>query len=65
MVDLCEEIAKANEFEIAELVQAAIKRYNELFPDWEIGTVSIQKSDDKSKQLDQMITMLQQLKERT
>lgn len=64
MFELLDKIAQANEFEIESLMKAVQQRYNVLFPDWEIVTVSLQKNADPNKQLDQMITLLQQLKSR-
>jgi hypothetical protein len=60
--DLIKEIAKADEFEIEALLKAVLQRYAELFPDWEISTISIEKSSDRNEQLDRMIALLQQLK---
>ena len=63
MVDLVEEIGKASSLEIEKLLMAVRKRYGELYPDWEVIVVSIDKLSDRNKQLDRMIAMLQNLKE--
>lgn len=62
MIDLVEQIGKAIDFEIGELLKAVLKRYAVLFPDWEVCTFSVQKSEDKNQQIDRMIEMLQKFK---
>ena len=60
--DLIKEVAKADEFEIEALLKAVLRRYAELFPDWELTTISLHKGSDRNEQLDRMIVLLQQLK---
>lgn len=62
MHDLIKEIAQVDDMEISDVLDAARKRYNELFPDWEVCTVSIEKSTDRNEQLERMIAMLQNMK---
>ena len=62
MVDLAEEIAHADEQEIEQLLKAVLQRYAVLFPDYEVSTVSLQKSSDRNEQLDRMIASLQKMK---
>lgn len=62
MRNLLADIAVANEREIEALLQAVLKRYAVLFPDWEMGTISLQKSIDRNDQLDQIISMLENMK---
>ena len=62
MLDLTEEIAKANGEEMDQILEAVLSRYSVLYPDWELYTISILKSEDRNKQLDQMITMMQKMK---
>ena len=62
MSELTEKIAQANAFEIEELLDAILRRYAVLYPDWEVATVSIEKSRDRNEQLDHMIAMLQNMK---
>lgn len=62
MCNLAWEIAQANEIEIEALLDAVLRRYAILFPDWEVCTVSLQKSADRNEQLDRMIAMLQKMK---
>lgn len=65
MSDLVEKIAQADEGEIAELLKAVLKRYAVLFPDWEISTISLQRSSDRNEQLDRTIELLHRMKTST
>lgn len=62
MLDLVEGIAQANGDEIDTLLKAVLRRYAELFPDWEVSTISLEKSSDRNEQLDRIIVMLQKMK---
>ncbi len=52
--------AQAEDMEM--IMKAVISRYEELFPDWEISTISIEKGKDRDAQLDQAIALLQSMK---
>ena len=62
MMDLYKEIQQTDLVEIENLLDMVLRRYEELFPDWEISTVSVRKSRDRNEQLDRMIAMLQRMK---
>ena len=62
MFDLIKEIENANSEEIISILNAALSRYSVLFPDWEISTISVSKSEDRNEQLDRMITLLEKMK---
>ena len=62
MLDLIEEIEKANGEELDKILKAVLSRYRVLYPDWELCTVSVLKSNDRNEQLDRMIMMLQKMK---
>lgn len=62
MFDLVEEIAQADGAAIDKLLKAVLQRYAVLYPDWEISTISLQKSSDRNEQLDRMIAILQRMK---
>lgn len=62
MLDLVEEIAQADWIEIDLLLSAVLKRYAELFQDWEVSTIPLQKSADRNEQIDRVIKMLQKIK---
>ena len=59
---LLSEIAKVGGTEIQELLNAVLRRYAELFPDWEISMISIEKQADRNQQLDSIIKVLQRMK---
>ena len=61
-MDLYKEIQQTDLVEIENLLDVVLRRYEELFPDWEISTVSVRKSRDRNEQLDRMIAMLQRMK---
>ncbi|MGN1016528.1 MAG: hypothetical protein ACI4PL_05990 [Faecousia sp.] len=60
---MIEEIGKADGYEVEELLKALIQRYAVLYPDWELGVISLKKTMDRNEQLDGMIRILQGLKE--
>ena len=62
MLDLIEEIEKANGKEMDKILKAVLSRFCVLYPDWELCTVSILKSEDRDEQLDRMITVLEKMK---
>ena len=62
MNNLTEKIAQVDGMEIEKVFHAVRQRYAELFPDWEVIMISIEKSVDRNEQLDRMITMLQNMK---
>ena len=64
MEDLLKEIAHAQEEQIELLLTAVLSRYAVLYPDWEISTISIQKTADRNQQIDRTIQMLERLKQR-
>ena len=62
MNNLIEQIKKVGEDDINDVVETAVQRYNELFPKWEIQTVSILKSEDRVEQINRAICVLETLK---
>ena len=58
-------IAVANEEEVDALLTAVLARYGELYPDWEISTISLRRDEDRAVQLDRTIRMLESMKRRT
>ena len=62
MEELLGRIAQVKDNEIGEVLTAVLRRYEELYPEWEVGTVSLQKSEDRNTQIDRMIQMLTRLK---
>ena len=62
MCDLFDRISQVSINEIDEIIKAVLKRHSELFPDWEISTISVHKHADRNAQLDSIIDMLQSMK---
>lgn len=60
---MLEEIGEADGCEVEELLKALIQRYAVLYPDWELGVISLKKTMDRNELLDGMIRILQGLKE--
>ena len=61
-MDIFDLIDRLTDREIGEVVDAVLRRYNDLFPDWEIATVSINKKEDREEQLNNIIRLLENLK---
>ena len=55
-------ILAAEENELEEILRAVLRRYAEVFPNWEVSTISIDKTRDRNEQLDQLIAMAQKMK---
>ena len=62
MDDIMDKIAQANNAEVEVLMSAVLKRYTELFPNWDISTISVEKCSDRNQQLDRMIAVLESMK---
>ena len=63
-MDIFEIINNAKADEISEILDAVLRRYKQLYPDWEISVLSLEKSVDKNMQLDETIKLLEKLKEK-
>ena len=61
---MVDQIKKAKPEELNDILLAVLARYREVFPDWEVMTVSLEKSVDKNEQLDRMIGLLETMKEK-
>ena len=60
---MVDQIKKAKPEELNDILLAVLARYREVFPDWEVMTVSLEKSVDKNEQLDRIIATLETMKE--
>ena len=56
-------ISQARDFEIEEMMDALLQRYRELFPDWEVSVISLEKKGDRNRQIDEVIQFLEKLKD--
>ena len=60
--NILERIEQADDFEINEIIQAVIRRYKLVFPDWEIIFLSLPvQSEERKLLLDQTIDQLKKL----
>ena len=62
MENITDKIKEIPACEINDAVNAVVHRYGELFPDWEIGTYSIEKRGSRNEQIDRLISFLEKLK---
>lgn len=63
MEALLERIRQANGVQIEPILRAVLQRYRELYPQWEIDIFTLEKCGDRNQQLDNMIALLEHLKE--
>ena len=63
-MDIYEAINAAKKEEIADILDYVLFRYKELYPQWKLSLISIERAVDKNKQLDKMIEILQNMKEK-
>ncbi len=61
---LIKKIKLSDSTQINEVLSAAQNRYRRLFPEWEIYYISIEKSQDRNEQIDQVIEFLNRLKKK-
>ena len=57
-------IKKAEPEELNDILLAVLARYREVFPNWEVMIVSLEKAGDKNEQMDRMIGLLENMKEK-
>jgi hypothetical protein len=62
MENLIAQIARADGAQIEKLLNAVLRRYGELYPDWEVSTVTVEKTQNRSEQLDRIIALLEKMK---
>ena len=62
--NMIDQIKKAKPEELNDILLAVLERYRELFPDWEIMTLSLEKAVDKNEHLDRVIELLEHMKEK-
>ena len=63
-MNLLSEIKQTKPEEMSDLILAVQSRYNELFPDWELSFYTLERKMDRNEQLDAMISLLKNLKEK-
>ena len=60
LLNFVEGIARSDKAQIEKLLKAVLQRYAQLFPDYEVSTISLKKGTDRNQQIDQIIALLQQ-----
>ena len=63
-MSILEKISHAKPEEMSDLLTAVQKRYAELFPDWELHILTLEKAADKNAQIDAAIALMEKLKDR-
>ena len=63
MADVIQAISQAQDLELEAMMAALLKRYGEVFPDWELSIVSVEKTGDRNAQIDKVIELLKTLKD--
>lgn len=63
MADVIQAISQAQDLELEAMMAALLKRYGEVFPDWELSIVSVEKTGDRNAQIDKVIELLKKLKD--
>ena len=62
-MDVFDRIAAARGEELQELLQAVLRRYAVLYPDWEVNIYSLEKRQNKNEQLDRLIDFFKSRKD--
>ncbi len=60
---LLQSILKSKSEDISDIFDAALKRYKELFPEWDITVISVVKTKNRNDQLDEIIALLNKMKQ--
>ena len=63
MSNLAQQIAQAEADELNDLLIAIVKRYSEVFPDYQLHTISLEKANSKNEQIDRVIDFLLHMKD--
>ena len=61
---MIDQIKQAKPEELNDILLAVMERYRDVYPDWELITISLEKAVDNNSQLDQIIAMLEAMKEK-
>lgn len=63
MEELLDRINKVDEGQIQQVLDAVLARYTELYPQWAVSVISVLRNADRNLQIDQMIRLLESIKE--
>jgi len=59
---MLQEIKNAKPEEMEDILQAVMERYRQIYPDWEIMFLSLDKKENRNAQIDAVIKLLEQMK---
>lgn len=62
MVRFLKRIQKATATECEAVLKAVLRRYPEVFPDWEVFVFAIEKTQERDGQIDQAIRLLESIR---
>ena len=62
-MSILEQIHNAKPEEMNDILLSVQRRYRELFPEWEVHILSLEKAVDKNEQIDAAIALLEKMKE--
>lgn len=57
-------IMKAKPKDLQKLLDAVMKRYEQVYPEWEVSVISVRRCEDRVEQLDRTIQLLEGMKTR-
>lgn len=63
MNDLLLQIEQVQKNSMDELLKAVLRRYGELYPDWDISIISLEKKKSKAEQIDEIVQILLRMKD--
>ena len=62
--DVLDYIMEVSPEEIPQILDEVLFRYKVLYPTWKLSVISIDGKESKNEQLDEMIALLERLKEK-
>ena len=62
-MSILEQVQKATPDEVNDILMDLVKRYDQIFPGWQLHILTIEKAVDKNEQIDAAIALLEKLKE--
>ena len=62
-MEIIAQINQVSQEEIQDVMQAVLARYRQLYPQWDISVLSIEKGESRNDQLDRTIELLNKMKE--
>ena len=63
-MDIYEMISEMGREDIADVLDAVLFQYKQLYPEWDISIMTTDKTADKNEQMDRVIELIQNMKEK-